>query len=602
MRNPFHYLLFATCAFFLLIPGAGAAAYDVYILAGQSNAGGHGYVSREFSLFSPKGDDGLLELGKTSYLQPQADTIFIHWRGGNPSANRPVLWDARSDGWIPMRAGYSLFEYNDVDPAGLGTEIVNHPFGAEVTFAERMSQGRPGRKVAIIKYTQGATSLGTASAPGAWDPASGRNYDINTYVNAGHCYAGLLQLVHASLQTLTQQGDTFEIRGMIWHQGENDSGLSTVTYKDRLKDFITAIRTDLDKPQLPFLIGEIIQSGSANTRAAQQQAAGETPDAAFISSVGLKADSTSIHFDTNGQLDFGRRYAERMLQFGNLMRRASGHWKLDEPNLHWTRSEYGGVLDSVTRTEGVLYGFAEADQSLVNNSLVNRPGPDGDADRAYDFSVDASIGGVNTNRPDALPATSDFTLLVRMKTTDPHTAQGHLFSNNNGQTGRANLCLIDGALQWFHNGGVTLTESGSPIFDGQWHQVGIMRKGDQWTLLRDGKAVGTGVSTGAISQNVEWMIGRMRSFNGNYEGRIADVVVYNHAIGDFLKIEGSSFTPGSECSISWTSRYGFEYGLEWSSNLADWNLLDIVPAAAGPTTSHVFRDPGAGQRLFLRVR
>lgn len=559
-------------------------------------------MSKKFSLFSPNGDDGLEEIGRAEYLQPQPDAIFIHWRGGTPSATRPTHWDARSDGWIPMKAGYSLFNYNSANPAALGSEIINHPFGAEVTFAERMWQGRHGRKVAVIKFSQGGTSIGTKAAPGPWDPASGRIYNINSFANAGHCYAGFLQLVTSSLQTLTQQGHTYEIRGMIWHQGEADSGLSTSVYKDRLKEFITSVRTDLGKPDLPFLIGEIIQSASANTRAAQQQAAAETPNAAFISSIALKADSTAIHFDTNGQLDFGRRYAERMLQFGKPMRRETGHWKLDETSLTWANSQYGGIADSVTGTEGVLYGYSEADQAFVNASVVNRPGHLGESDRAYDFAVESGISGVNTNRPDALPSSGDFTLLVRMKTADPHVSQGHLFSNNNGQSGRANLVLVNGALQWFHNGGVTLTENNSPVFDGRWHQVGIMRKDIQWTLLRDGLSVASGSSAGMISQNVEWMIGRMRSFNGNFEGMISDVTLYNHAPDDVLRIESSSLTPGGECGLVWSSRAGYEYGLEWSPDLRAWNLFDIVPAADGSLTSHTFPDPGNGRQLFLRIR
>ena len=585
----------------LASPLARAEHYDVYILAGQSNAGGHGYVSREFSQFSPKGDDGLVELGKTRYFEAQPDAIFIHWRGGNPRASQPVLWDARSDGWIPMKAGYSLFGYNSANPAVLGAETINHPFGAEVTFAERIRQARPGRKVAVIKYSQGATTLGTAAAPGAWDFTTGRSYNISSFANAGHCYAGLLQLVQSSLQTLTQQGHTHELRGMIWHQGESDSGLSTAVYKQRLQDFIAAIRSDLGKPALPFLIGELIQGNYANTRAAQQQAATDTAGAEFISSAGLKPDSTDIHFDTTAMLDFGRRYAERMLQAGNAMRRATGHWQLDETALPLANSQFTGTLDSATGTEGVLFGFAAADQAVVQNSVLNRPGPGGETDRAYDFTVDSSIGGVYTNRPDALPATGDFTLLVWMKTSDPHVAQGHLFSNNNGQPGRANLVLFNGALQWFHEGGVTLAEANSPIFDNQWHRVGVMRKGNQWTLLRDGLAVATGNSTAAINQSVEWMIGRMRAFNGNYEGRIADVVVYNHAFDDLLEIQDTSLIPGGECRLAWSSRSGFEYGLEWSSDLRDWNLFQIVPAA-GPQTSHIFADPSDGRQLFLRIR
>ncbi len=580
---------------------ARADHYDVYLLAGQSNAGGHGYVSREFSQFSPQGDDGLVELGQSAYLQPQPDTLFIHWRGGNPGPARPVLWDARSDGWIPLRAGYPLYGYNSGNPGQLGAEIPNHPFGAEVTFAERIREGRPGRKVALIKYTQGATALGTAAAPGGWDPAAGRSYDFGTYANAGHCYAGLLQLIQGSLQQLTAQGHTHEIRGMMWHQGEADSGLSTAVYKDRLKEFIAAIRADLGKPELPFLIGELIQSSYANTRAAQQQAAAETGNAAFISSVALQGDSTTIHFDTTGQLDFGRRYAERMLRFGPPMRRTGGHWKLDEATLPWTGS-YGQIPDSASGTGGVLFGYAEGDQATVNDRVVNRDGPLAGGDRAYDFAPDSGIAGINTRRPDALPATGDFTLLVWMKTTDPHAAQGHLFSNNNGQAGRANLHLQDGALTWFHHGGVTLSEPGSPVFDGRWHRVGVMRKGNDWSLLRDGTVVATGSSAAAIGQNTEWMIGRMRAFNGNYEGMIGDVTVLNHAVTDPLEIESSQLVPGGSCQLAWTSQPGFEYGLEWSSDLAAWNLFRIVPAATGAATSDTFADPGEGKRLFLRVR
>lgn len=594
-------MTFRSIAFLTLIVTASADHYEVYVLAGQSNAGGHGYVSRAFSQFSPQGDDGLLELGKSSYLEPQPDTLFIHWRGGTPNAGRPVLWEARSDGWIPMKAGYSLFGYNSSAPDQLGAEIVNHPFGAEVAFAKRIREGRPGRKVAVIKYSQGNTTLGTAAAPGAWDPAAGRSYNIATLANAGHCYRGLLDLVSQSLAALSQQGHTHELRGMLWHQGESDSGQPTAVYKDRLKEFIEAIRADLGKPDLPFLIGELIQSGYVNIRLAQRQAAAEMPNAFFVSSVALQGDSTTIHFDTLGQLDFGRRYAERMLQSGAAMRRVIGHWKLDETTLPWNGA-YAPVADGVSGTDGVLFGYAEGDQSTVNEAVVNRDGPDGGSDRAYDFAPDGGISGVNTNRPDVLPVTGDFTLLVWMKTATPHSSQGHLFSNNNGQAGRANLHVQAGALSWFHHGGVTLNEPDSPVFDGNWHRVGVMRKGNDWSLLRDGAIVATGNAAGAIGQDTEWMIGRMRAFNGNFEGMIGDVIVLNHAITDPLQIESSHFFPGGTCELTWTSQPGFEYGIEWSPDLEAWNPLRIVPAGPGMTTQESFPDPGDGRRLFLRIR
>ena len=586
--------------FALTTAASQADHYDVYLLAGQSNAGGHGYVSREFSQFSPNGDDGLAELGKSRYLEPQPDTLFLHWRGGNPTAAKPVLWDARTNGWIPLRAGYSMYGYQSTQPDQTGAETVNHPFGAEITLAERLRQGRPGRKVAILKYSQGNTTLGTAAAPGGWDPATGRTYQAGSLANAGHCYRGLLDLVNLGLGELSRRGHTFELRGLVWHQGESDSGLSATVYKERLKEFIAAIRSDLGKPELPVVIGELIQSSYATTRGAQRLAAAETPQAAFVSSVGLKGDSTTIHFDTTGQMELGRRYAERLLQFGTPMRRSIAHWRLDEPSLAWN-AIFAPVTDSVSNTEGVLYGYAETDLITVNRSVVNQPGPAGGGDRTIDFTPDAGIAGVNTNRPDALPASADFTLLVWMKTTDLHPSQGHLFSNNNGQTGRASLHVTAGALTWFHHGGVTLNETNSPVFDGAWHRVGVTRRGNTWSLLRDGNVVATGTSAGTISQDTEWMIGRMRSFNGNFEGSIGEVLVLNHALPTPLGIQSFRFSPGGACQLAWNSEAGFEDGLEWSEDLVRWNLLHVLPATSASRT-HSFTDPGNGRRLFVRIR
>ena len=49
------------------------------------------------------------------------------------------------------------------------------------------------------------------------------------------------------------------LEGILWHQGESDSGSSTNanTYGDRLARMIKDIRTDLGVPNLPFVVGQI---------------------------------------------------------------------------------------------------------------------------------------------------------------------------------------------------------------------------------------------------------------------------------------------------------------------------------------------------------
>jgi hypothetical protein len=198
---------------------------------------------------------------------------------------------------------------------------------------------------------------------------------------------------------------------------------------------------------------------------------------------------------------------------------------------------YAGVRDSATGIEGVLYGYGVSDAAVVNGSVLNQSGPAGGADQAYQFTEPSGISGVNTLRADAVPATGDFTILVWMKTNNLHTAQGHLFSNNNAQAGRAGLYVEAGGLKWFHNGGVSLAENSSPVFDNQWHQAGVARSGSDWYLLRDGEVVASGAAAGAVSQ-AEWMIGRMRSYNGDYDGMVGDVKVYNYCVLDEPDLDG----------------------------------------------------------------
>jgi hypothetical protein len=124
-----------------------------------------------------------------------------------------------------------------------------------------------------------------------------------------------------------------------------------------------------------------------------------------------------------------------------------------------------------------------------------------------------------------------------MKTANIHTAQGQMYTNNNSQAGRAGLYVENSGLKWFHNGGVSLVENSSPVFDNQWHEVGVARSGTNWYLLRDSNTVASGTTTGTISQ-AEWMIGRMRSYNGDYDGLVGDVKVYNYCILDKPDLDG----------------------------------------------------------------
>ena len=211
------------------------------------------------------------------------------------------------------------------------------------------------------------------------------------------------------------------------------------------------------------------------------------------------------------------------------------HWTLDETSLTWEGGVWNGVQNSVAGNPvGALWGYAETSDL---SGVVGQPGvPLYSGDNSFNFIEPSGISGVNTGVMTAIPATGDFTLLVWMKTTAHATGQGHLFSNNNNQSGRANLAVLDGKLFWFVNGGlnaasnVAIDSGATKVNDGQWYQAGVARQGDRFDLLLNGDVVASGNSTAQISENQLWMIGRMRAFSGDFDGSIADVKIYDQYI------------------------------------------------------------------------
>jgi hypothetical protein len=251
-------------------------------------------------------------------------------------------------------------------------------------------------------------------------------------------------------------------------------------------------------------------------------------------------------------------------------------WKLDETALTWNGSTWGNIIDSVSgNPTGLLWGYAVAD--TVNTTVINQPGvPLYAGDLAYNFTEPTGISAAFLNNNTAVPTTGDFTALVWMKTTNLHTAEGHLFSNNNAQAGRANLTVLNGALRWFQNGGVSLADATAEkgaIFDGNWHEVGISRKGSLFALLRDGQVVASASAAGAaaFSINTSWMIARMRSYGGDFDGSVADVKVYNTDYS-LVPVRAWNPTPVNSAADVSTST-----ALQWNTAMDPNNPANVNP-------------------------
>jgi hypothetical protein len=146
-------------------------------------------------------------------------------------------------------------------------------------------------------------------------PAAVPGVSINTFQPGQQNYTNLLNRARMA----QQRGP---IAGMIFHQGESDSGQQD--WPTRVKNTVDRLRADLGIGEVPFVAGELLYSpagccGNGHnplinqlpniiSNAAVARADGFTPVPASVDTFG------NLHFDLASQREFGRRYAQAMLQ------------------------------------------------------------------------------------------------------------------------------------------------------------------------------------------------------------------------------------------------------------------------------------------------
>jgi hypothetical protein len=290
----------------LLFAGPAMAATEVYILAGQSNMVGWGVTSE----LSPP------------YSVPQPAVKF--WR---------------DDHWESLQPCFA--------------EDVQH-FGPEVSFGARLHALSPGDDIYLVKSAIGGTSLAVD-----WNPDG-----------SGPRYNALKAAVSAAMSQLRSEGRSPVIAGMAWMQGEQDTATAEMAsaYAANLTTFITRVRTDLDVPNMPFVLGRIITSyGSAETnalvRAAQEAVPSQLGAAAWLNTDDLQIGSYANHYGTQGQIDLGIRFADRMIHApepsalalaGSGMLVAGGCW--------WRKRCLAARADAVRPNRGCAAWFRRCEE------------------------------------------------------------------------------------------------------------------------------------------------------------------------------------------------------------------------------------------------
>ena len=145
----------------------------------------------------------------------------------------------------------------------------------------------------------------------------------------GPLYPKLIEALETLNAPFSPSNESFEWSGMMWMQGERDSVFAFMaeSYERNLTDFVSAVRRDTGNENLPFIIGQIaprvyrLEEGQFQhayrhvVQEAQRAVASSNRWVELVKSMDLP-QSDNLHFDTGGQLELGRRFAEAYLKAG----------------------------------------------------------------------------------------------------------------------------------------------------------------------------------------------------------------------------------------------------------------------------------------------
>jgi hypothetical protein len=112
------------------------------------------------------------------------------------------------------------------------------------------------------------------------------------------------------------------LKAILWHQGESDaSAEKSAVYQERLEDLIKRFRTELDAPDLPFIIGQLgrfpAKPWSADREAidaAHQEVAKKLKNVRFVPINEPKSIGDDLHFDSKTIRAFAKGYADAYLE------------------------------------------------------------------------------------------------------------------------------------------------------------------------------------------------------------------------------------------------------------------------------------------------
>ena len=108
------------------------------------------------------------------------------------------------------------------------------------------------------------------------------------------------------------------IKGILLHQGESNNG--DREWPEKVNKVYQSLLSDLGlkAEDVPLLVGEVVAADQNGVCAGMNEIIKDLPKtiptAHVISAAGCKAQPDRLHFSAEGYREFGKRYAEKMLE------------------------------------------------------------------------------------------------------------------------------------------------------------------------------------------------------------------------------------------------------------------------------------------------
>lgn len=301
---------FSTCP--ATVAKAGDVDFEIFILAGQSNAGGHG---RKLQLAERS----------TRTVPAWAQNQANGWTGApTRSSDTGIMYP------MPDACDGTLFAFDPTSRNALlvwepWLDQIDDPYGPEIAFIAEVQRRMPGHRFVMLK-----TALGGSNIESDWNPNL-----------RGLTYDALVRQIEAAKASLSANGKTYRFAGLLWMQGENGAAsinnwkTKSTTFADLTKQLFASIRLITDA-NMPIVLGRIgdqmladniinpIVSSSASKeqllattnyrRSEQVRVASETSACAWVNTDGLPVlqegdPALWYHHTSAGELALGERFA-----------------------------------------------------------------------------------------------------------------------------------------------------------------------------------------------------------------------------------------------------------------------------------------------------